>query len=302
MTLALIVNPHAGGGRAGRALGQVTDALKALGLDHHVELTESLDHARELAISAARAGETAVAFGGDGLIGAVAGALADGPGVLGVLPGGRGNDFARALGIPLDPGEACQVLAGGATAKIDLGEIGSRTFIGIASCGFDSIANRIANETRLVRGNLVYAYGALRALAGWRPATFTVRIGGEPPRIVTGFTVAAANSNYYGGGMMMAPSADLHDGQLDIVIIHQIPKLRFLRLLPTVFSGRHVDQPSVEVVRAARVEISASRPFTMYADGDPIGELPVTVGIRPAAVRALVPAAGIPRSPRVAAS
>ena len=300
MTLSLIVNPHAGGGRAGRALGEVADSLASLGLEHHVTLTRSLEHARELAHAAAEAGEVAVAFGGDGLIGAVAEALAGGPGVLGVLPGGRGNDFARALGLPLEPAEACSALAQGALADVDLGQIGERTFIGIASCGFDSAANRIANETRLVRGNLVYAYGALRALASWRPATFTVRIDGAEPRIVTGFTVAAANSNFYGGGMILAPSARLDDGRLDIVIIRQIPKLRFLRLLPTVFRGAHVDQPSVDVLQGETIEISASRPFTMYADGDPIAELPVTVTVRRAAVRAIVGANGLPHPPRPA--
>ena len=289
MTLSLIVNPFAGGGRAGRALADVGATLRRLGLEHHVETTRSLDHARELAGTAVAAGETAVAFGGDGLIGAVADALRQGDGVLGVLPGGRGNDFARMLGIPLDPQAACSVLASGAVHRIDLGQVGSRTFIGIASCGFDSVANRIANETTLVRGNLVYAYGALRALAGWRPATFTVTIDGDA-HTVTGYTVAAANSRFYGGGMMLAPDATLQDGMLDVVIVLETPKLRFLRLLPTVFKGEHVRLDTVQVLRGATVEIAASRAFTLYADGDPIAELPVIVSTLPGAIRAILPA------------
>lgn len=154
MTLSLIVNPAAGGGRAGRALDGVGAALAALGLEHHVEPTRSLGHARQLARMAVAAGETAVAFGGDGLIGAVADALRGSPGLLGVLPGGRGNDFARALGMPLDPRAACDVLATGTTRALDLGEVNGRTFVGIASCGIDADANRIANRTRLIRGNL----------------------------------------------------------------------------------------------------------------------------------------------------
>jgi YegS/Rv2252/BmrU family lipid kinase len=172
---------------------------------------------------------------------------------------------------------------------LDLGQAGTRTFIGIASCGFDSVANRIANETRIVRGNLVYAYSALRALAGWRPATFNVRLDGGKHHQFTGYTVAAANSKAYGGGMFLAPDASLQDGLLDVVICETVPKLRFLRLLPTVFSGRHVEQPTVHVLRAAEVEIEADRPFTMYADGDPITELPATVRSIPAAVQVLVP-------------
>jgi YegS/Rv2252/BmrU family lipid kinase len=288
--LTLIVNPSAGGGRAGRALGEVRAALSALGLEHHVERTRSLEHAGELARAATAAGETAAALGGDGLIGAVAHAIKHTDGVLGVLPGGRGNDFARALGIPLEPSAACEVLGSGVVRALDLGQVGCKTFIGIASCGFDSEANRIANETRLVRGNLVYAYGALRALAGWRPATFTVTPDGGTAQTFTGYTVAVANSNAYGGGMFLAPDASLQDGKLDLVLIGQVPKLRFLRLLPTVFKGEHVRLGNVEVRHARAVEISADRPFTMYADGDPIGDLPLTVRALPGAVRVLVPA------------
>ena len=289
MTLSLIVNPAAGGGRAGRALARVQAALLGLGLEHHVALTSDLDHGRELARTAAAAGETAVAFGGDGLVAAVAGALKHTDGVLGVLPGGRGNDFVRALGIPLAPDAACEVLATGVVRALDLGEANARTFIGIASCGFDSEANRIANQTRVIRGNLVYAYGALRALAGWRPADFTVELDAGVRRIVTGYTVAAANSRAYGGGMLMAPDASLHDGLLDVVIVSDTPKHRFLRLLPTVFKGQHVRLDNVEVLRSATARISASRPFTMYADGDPIAELPVLVRTLPGAVRVIVP-------------
>jgi YegS/Rv2252/BmrU family lipid kinase len=289
VTLSVIVNPFAGGGRAGKALSAVQTRLEALGLEHHAERTRSLEHAHELAMAATEAGETAVAFGGDGLIGAVANALKHSDGVLGVLPGGRGNDFARVLGIPLDPASACDVLATGEVRALDLGQVGTRTFIGIASCGFDSDANRIANETTVVRGRLVYAYGALRALAGWKPATFSVAMDGGATRTVTGYTVAAANSKAYGGGMFMAPDASLTDGLLDVVIVGQERKLRILRLLPKVFSGEHVHEHNVEVVRCASLHIDASRPFTLYADGDPIAELPVTIQTLPRAVRTLVP-------------
>jgi YegS/Rv2252/BmrU family lipid kinase len=291
MRAAVIVNPSAGGGKAGTVLPEVIEALGRHEIDHHVERTTSIEHARELARAAAASGEVAAALGGDGLIGAVAGALVGTGGVLAVLPGGRGNDFARALGIPLESVAAVDVLAGGIEQPLDLGEIAGKTFIGIASCGFDSEANRIANETKLVGGNLVYAYGALRALLGWRAATFTVAADGGPAREIRGYTVAAANSKAYGGGMLMAPQASLTDGLLDVVIIPDVSKTRFLRLLPTVFKGEHVNEPGVEVLRVAEITISADRPFTMYADGDPIAELPVTVRALPAAVRVIVPSA-----------
>ncbi len=289
MRLAVIVNPVAGGGRAGRALPAVRAELHRLGLEHHVQATLSLEHARSLARDALATGEIAVAFGGDGLIGAVAGALRHSDGVLGVLPGGRGNDFVRSLSIPVDAVAACAVLTTGHRQRLDLGCVGGRTFIGIASCGFDSVANRIANETKLVRGNLVYAYGAMRALAGWRPASFTVTVDDGEPRSVIGYTVAVANSGRYGGGMRLAPDARLDDGLLELMIISDMPRLRFLRTLPSVFKGEHVHRPEFALERARRVRIAASRPFTLYADGDPIAELPAEIEVLPAAVQTIVP-------------
>ena len=290
MKASLIVNLSAGGGRAARALAGVEAALTRLGVEHHVERTRSLDHARDLARAATAVGETAVAFGGDGVIAAVADALKHSEGVLGVLPGGRGNDFARVLGIALEPEAACSVIAEGKVSALDLGEVDSRTFLSIASCGFDSDANRIANQTRLIRGHLVYTYGALRALIAWRPARFEVSVDGGEPRVVVGYTVAAANSGAYGGGMLMAPNASVTDGRLDVVMVSHTSKLTFLRRLPTLFKGEHVRQREVQVVRGAEIRISADRPFTMYADGDPIAELPVKVRVLPAAVKVILPA------------
>jgi YegS/Rv2252/BmrU family lipid kinase len=287
----LIVNPAAGGGRAGRAAPGVVDALRGYGLTVHRADTRDLDHARELALGAARGGELAVTLGGDGLAGAAADALRAVPGaVLGVLPGGRGNDLARVLGIGQDPVAACATIAGGVTRALDLGLVGEHTFVGIASCGFDSDANRIANEAPPWLGGLVYAYGALRALVAWRPARFELVLDGERHTFV-GYSVGAANSKAYGGGMYAAPDALLDDGLLDVPYCEQVSKLSFLTgILPKVFKGTHVREPSVHVLRGRELQISADRPFTLYADGDPIGELPLRVSVLPHAVRVLVPA------------
>lgn len=290
MRLALIVNPRSGEGRASRALPAVQSALTSFGVEHHAEFSQSLGHARELARRAAAGREAAVAFGGDGLVGAVAGVLSGCDGVLGVLPGGRGNDFARTLGIPQRPVAACKVLQEGTVRRLDLGEVNARAYVGIASCGIDSDVNRIANETQLVRGKLVYSYGIVRALAGWTPATFTIELDGDGPRTFRGYSVAAANSRFFGGGMKLAPNASLQDGSLELVVISDIPRARYLIDAPKVFRGSHVELPNVEVIRCAQARISACRPFMMYADGDPIAELPVTVKVRPRAVRAIVPA------------
>jgi YegS/Rv2252/BmrU family lipid kinase len=290
--LSLIVNPSSGGGRAMRALPSVRAALGRHGLEHHVELTLDLAHARELARDAVAAGEMPVAYGGDGLVAAVADAARGGDTVIGVLPGGRGNDFARCLGLPLDPIAATAVLAEGVAKAIDMGAAGDHTFLGIATCGFDSEANRIANSARVIRGRFVYTYGGLRALAGWKPASFTLRIDGVEHALY-GYTVAVANAGMQGGGMRMAPAASLDDGAFDVVMIAHLSKRRFLRVLPTVFSGSHVELDEVTILRGSTIELSADRVFTIYADGDPLAVLPATLRVLPAAVRVMVPGSSV---------
>lgn len=286
--VVLIVNPTAGGGRALKALPHAEQTLRAAGLRVRVERTRDVEHARELAAAAARDGEVAAALGGDGIVGAVADGLRrGGDGLLAIVPGGRGNDFARTLGIPRDAAGAAALIANGRERAIDLGVCGDRTFVGIASCGFDSDANRIANETR-VPGDLAYLYGALRALAGWRPARFELELDGEP-LVHVGYSVAAANGRQYGGGMVLAPGAALDDGAFDVVTVADVPKRRFLRGLPRVFRGTHVRNDEVAVRRARELRIAADRPFALYADGDPLAELPATVRTLPAAVRVIVP-------------
>jgi YegS/Rv2252/BmrU family lipid kinase len=290
--ITLVVNPSAGGGRAARALPAVQARLRTLGCAVETAATRDLDHARELATDAAHGGRVVATLGGDGLIGGVAGALREVPGaVLGVLPGGRGNDFARVAGIPLDAEAACAVVAHGVPTAIDLATAADRTFIGIASVGFDSDANRIANAAPARLGRLVYVYGALRALARWTPASFRVEVDGQRVEF-TGWSVAAANSKAYGGGMLLAPDASLHDGALDVVMVSRTSRTRYARSLPKVFKGTHLSEPAVRVLRGAEVRVEADRPFVVYADGDPIGELPITLRALPGALQVLLPRDG----------
>jgi YegS/Rv2252/BmrU family lipid kinase len=291
-SVCLLVNPSAGGGRAHRSAPDVQRRLRELGLEVRRVDTRDLAHARALALEAARAGEVVAVLSGDGTIGAVADALREVPGaVLGVLPGGRGNDLARVLAIPQDPLAACATIARGVARAMDVGEVNGRAFVGIASVGFDSDANRIANEAPSRLGNLVYVYGALRALIAWRPARFEIELDPPGERIgVTAYTVGACNSRAYGGGMRAAPDALLDDGLLDVIALENVSKLAFLtRILPKVFSGRHISEPGVRVWRAREISIGADRPFAMYADGDPIGELPLRVRALAGAVQVLTP-------------
>jgi YegS/Rv2252/BmrU family lipid kinase len=283
----ILVNPSAGGGRARELLPRLESALRERALAYRLVLTTSLEHGCAEARRAATLGEIPVVMSGDGMIGQVGGILAGGEVPMGVIPGGRGNDLARVLGIPTDIPGAVELLAVGSTRTIDVGEVDGSRFLGIASCGFDSEANRLANESRF-GGSLVYAFAALRALIAWKTATFTLELEHGTER-VSGYTVAAANSKAYGGGMLAAPNAELDDGLLDVGVTGDVSKLRFVRGLSQIFKGEHLETLEVRVWRAARVRIEADRPFTVYADGDPIAELPATVCVLPRALSVIAP-------------
>jgi len=285
---ALLVSPASAGGKPLKVLPEVTAELDRLGAEYRTIETRGLDHAVEEAAAAAEAGETVATLGGDGLVRPVAGELRDSPAALAILPGGRGNDFARVLGVPKKPAAAARVAVQGVERLVDVAEIDGVPYIGIASLGFDSDANRIANEAKLVRGNLVYLYAALRALAAWKPATFTFAVDGES-HDVAGYTVAVANSKAYGGGIYGAPQAELDDGLLDVITCSRITNLRFLRALPRVAKGTHLELPHIGTYRGEEVRVDADRPFDIYADGDPIGRTPASMRVRSRCLRVIVP-------------
>ena len=286
---ALLVNPASAGGKALEALPAVHEVLDRLHAPHRTVTTRSTEHAAEEAARAAAQGETVAALSGDGLLRPLAGALKNTPGTLAIIPCGRGNDLARVLGIPTDPAAAAELAVQGPERLLDVANVDGTPFVGIASLGFDSDANRIANEAKLVRGNAVYLYAALRALAAWKPAAFEVTVDGELHSL-SGYSVAVGNSKAYGGGMFVLPRAELDDGQLDVLISKQASKLTFLRELPKVFKGAHLDSPYVEFLRGEVVEVRSDRPFVIYADGDPIGATPATVRVEQRCLRVVVPA------------
>jgi len=291
MPLTLLVNPHSAHGRTLKLLPKVEQELDERRIPFRVERTKGLEDGVERALHAVEVGELPVVCSGDGLIGAIGGAMAGAETPLGIVPGGRGNDLARVLGIPDDPVGAVEVLAAGEPRRIDVGEANGKRFLGIVSVGFDSEANRVANETSFMRGNLVYAYAAIRTLLTWKPGRFTIRVDDERYRF-TGYSVSVANSRAFGGGMFIAPQAELDDGEFDVVTVGEVGKLRFVGNLPKVFKGTHVEEDQVRVFRTPHLELTASRPFPVYADGEHLTELPASLRILPRALNVLAPAAG----------
>jgi len=293
---ALVVcNPAARGGRGVRALPGVLGRLRGLGIDAEVHRTISLDDARAAACGAAGSVDVVAAMGGDGVVGACASGLAEfGPtarAALAVIPAGGGNDAARMLGLPLgDQAGAAALLPGLVRRPVDLARVGDRHYLNVAGAGFDSEVNRLANERLAWAPRLARYVGALLAeLAVHRPAGFTLTADGER-REVHAWFVAVANGPSYGGGMRIAPHARVDDGLLDVVVVGAMARREFLATFPKVFSGRHVDHPAVSVHHARRVEVTADRALSVYADGERHGLLPAVFETCPAAIQVLAAA------------
>lgn len=286
-----VVNPAAGGSSGTAALLPLARRLREAGARLDTQYSRSLDHAQQVARQAAGQGQVVLAVGGDGMAGCVGGALSGTDAVLGLVPAGRGNDFARALGLPSDPDALAQLLLNGSprpvdTIRVDSSVHAGTSVLGSVYAGVDAVANRHANTSRLLRGAASYYAGGLRAVVGWRPAAYRITIDGtEHER--RGYTVVAANSGFYGFGRNIAPGARLDDGLLDVVVIRHAPKRLFFAMMNELKTGAHLARPEVEVFRGREVRIETDRDVPYGADGEVDAALPVTVRVQPGALQVI---------------
>jgi len=206
----------------------------------------------------------------------MAAAVSAAGGVLGIIPAGRGNDFARMLGIPADPARAAAVLLRGGYRKVDLigvaaGDGPQQVVAGGAYLGIPAEGAQLAAASRLPSGRLGYQVAGLRALLAWRPTAFTVDTGSaETCAMFTGCCVVVANSGYLGGGMHAAPEADVSDGLLDVITVRDGSKLSFIRVMLLAGRGKHTRLDQVGTAQAASVTVRADRDLHAGADGEPL--------------------------------
>ncbi|SMQ15152.1 diacylglycerol kinase [Streptomyces sp. Ag82_O1-12] len=277
--ITLFVNPTAGRGRGARAARPAASALRAAGFSVRTVLGEDAADALVRARAAVEAGTGAlIAVGGDGMAALALRAVAGTRTPLGLVAVGTGNDFARALGLPVrEPAAAGRMIADalkcGRIRDIDLGQVGDRWFGTVLASGFDSRVNDRGNRMRWPTGRLKYDLAMIGELAGFRPVPYRIRLDDEVLE-VEATLVAVGNGSSYGGGMRICPGADLTDGLFDITVVGDCTRTTLLRVFPKVYRGTHVDHPKVTVLRAAQVEIAAEG-VTGYADGEPLGPLPL---------------------------
>ncbi|KPI30015.1 Conserved hypothetical protein CHP00147 [Actinobacteria bacterium OV320] len=288
--ITLFVNPAAGRGRGAHAARPAASALRAAGYTVRTVLGVDAEDALVRARAAVADGTGAlIAVGGDGLAHLALQAVAGTRTPLGLVAAGTGNDFARALGLPVrDPAAAARLVAdalkGARIRDIDLGRVGDRWFGTVLASGFDSRVNDRGNRMRWPVGRARYDLAMLAELAAFRPFPYRITLDGGAVREVEATLVAVGNGSSYGGGMRICPGADLTDGLFDVTIVGDCRRRTLLRVFPKVYRGTHIGHPKVTVLRAAKVEIAAAG-VSGYADGERLGELPLTARCVPGAVR-----------------
>lgn len=303
MKIIILTNPSAGGGRARRGLSAVVDVLRRRGEEPQVLESRSAEHLFELAREAGAAKPDAVvSAGGDGTLQHVLNGLLPSEAPLGVIPLGRGNDFARGLGIPFDPRAAAELLLKGKARVIDLARAGPAEgaprqnksqpvlYAGIAGVGFDSVATRYANESaRRLQGRFAYAWGIMRCLRTYRPQPLELNSDAQNFSGEIMFAVVGNNTSY-GNGVRITPRAVLHDGLLDVCIVPAMSKWELLRWVPSAYRGGHLAHPGIVYFQARCITLRSSARLELFGDGEFLTELPATIEVLPRALRVLAPA------------
>jgi diacylglycerol kinase (ATP) len=290
LRLLAIVNPISGKGRARALWPMLEKRLTDLGVDHSMVWTEYQGHAITVAEQAAGLGYSRVlSVGGDGTLREVVqGALSSGV-EIGVIPAGSGNDFSRTIGVPRDPIASLHVALGSNVSTFDIGELNGAVYVNVAGCGIDAeVAALAASKLRFLGGKLSYLAATIAQVTVYRPRRFDITIDGERISRLA-YLIAAANGRFYGGGMMIAPTADPSDGLFDICIIRSMPRPRLIANLSKVYGGGHIDDPFAEMHRGRVVTVETDVPVHCQADGEVVAASPVQFRVSAQKIRVACP-------------
>jgi len=274
---AVVINPVSGSGR-GAILGTETAGFfSEMRLPYQIITATSAD---KLGVNLAEFLEKnvgsidgVIAVGGDGLVHLVLQMVVPRNIPFSAIPAGTGNDFVRALGWNLDEirTQLNAVVSEPPTA-IDLGLVDSEWFGAVLSTGFDSVVNEKANTLKWPRGPNKYNVAIAMELPKFKPLKYTIELDSQVIE-TEAMLISVGNGRSYGGGMKVCPDAVLDDGLFDVMVLRPVSKIEFVRVFPTVFSGKHIEHKQVDIYRTKRVSLHA--PAIAYADGERIGGLPV---------------------------
>lgn len=292
MRAALVVNPTSGRRRGDTIARHAADALTESGWDvREIRADTGRDARASLERLLDRSEiDRLVVVGGDGALHPLLPVALDHQLPLAIVPAGTGNDVARHLGLD-HPDTAIEALRGNNIREVDLIEVAgrgvpTRHVATVVASGFDSKVNERADAMTWPRGNMRYSRAVLAELRAFQPLTFSITADGHTLEREA-MLVAIANMPSFGGGLRIAEGASDDDGELDIIVIHKVSKLRLIRVFPMLYEGTHIELPEVERIRAREVTWSSDG-IVGYGDGERLGPLPLTARILPRALRLVV--------------
>ncbi len=287
---ALVINPTSGQGKGSEIGTYVAGYLNSRDVQYEIIIgRNSIDQGDLLQRFIDRNPDCngVIAVGGDGLLHLVLQKVTPAQIPLAVIPAGTGNDFVRTLGWSLI--EIDQLLASVLSTKprqIDLGLVDGEWFGAILSTGFDSVVNERANAMTWPRGPAKYNVAIAIELPRFAPRHYEITL--DDRTISTeAMLIAVANGRSYGGGMLVCPQAQINDGFFNVMVLHPISKLEFIKVFPRVFKGTHITHPAVEIVRSKKVSITSDA--VAYADGERIGQLPIAAECVPGVLATWMP-------------
>ena len=290
MKLKIVINPAAYGGKSTFFLSRVKQWLPYGVHEYSYEIPTTREELVEEIASSEKEGFDAVlVLGGDGTIHYAIKGILQTSLPLGYLPRGRGNDFARNIGMSLDLKTCCEGYANPTIREIDLPTVNGIPFANIASIGFDALVTRMAHDFKCgLPGPICYAILVYKGLIVFKPISLRIRID---DRQISGryMLVAVANGINYGGGMSIAPNAVMDDGLFDVCLISEMSNLTLALNFPKVFKGKHLFMPQVEMFRAKTVEIESDLYSYVATDGEIVCDLPVKVEFAKRRLRILMP-------------
>jgi diacylglycerol kinase (ATP) len=287
---ALVINPVAGQGKGASVGTHVAGYLNSRGIKYEIIIGRNgIDQADSLQRFLDRNPDCSgvIAVGGDGLLHLVLQKVTPAQVPLAMIPAGTGNDFVRTLGWSLEDVDAIlEAILSTKPSSVDLGLVDGEWFAAILSTGFDSIVNEKANAMSWPKGPMKYNAAIAIVLPRFKPHHYEIVL--DDRTISTqAMLIAVSNGRSYGGGMLVCPQADVSDGYFDVMVLHPVSKLEFIKVFPRVFKGTHITHPAVEIVRSKSVKITADA--VAYADGERIGQLPVSAQCIPGALMTWLP-------------
>ncbi len=292
---AFILNPSANRNRARARIQKFRDQISQNWPHSSIYISASKSELRQIVEEAALKHEVIIACGGDGTVNEVFSAAFGLDVTLGVLPMGTGNDFAKALGLPVKADRAIQLLKHAKVRKIDAVAYeadGNQGFMfNTMGIGLDGKINHEASQITRLKGSLRYIVAALKSVFAAKPVQFDMNIDGVASK-ETLFMLTVANGGVEGGNFKVSPESSNFDGKLEVVRLKPMWPLPMLLLLPLFLIGKQKISSKVVISSARELRLSLSSPMPVHVDGEQIGlELSeFAVRVHPASVRVLVPA------------